>query len=709
MIIKLNHITSLVFSLLASWVIFAATPFFQLNGMYPQVDTQVIFLHSICGLMFFYLSGKLFLDKYELKNLDHPLIIIPFSLALTGVLSSFFANNFNVSLAGSQQIGQGVFWYFDMAIMLIIFSQIAHLRQIRIIFCINLLIITSVVSLFTFFPFWQGIPLSFYYFSDYLCFYGVLNFILITTLTKRFYLNLLAFLILGLYFSILENRAAILFWGTTLSLGLIYYSLKYIFSTYKNKRLFNVLFSDGVFVFAIFLISLLILLSSVYFWSSEYNLPNSIKDTLLEAPIVRGKIIENSLYGLGSLKNLFIGNGWGSISSLLLENMNSWQYSQLRLGYNLHFHTHNELIEHTVSLGLLGGFLFLLFIYYIFKNSKNMSFESKLGWFLFFKITCFWFLWTGTLTLFAIVLSCFMISKNKQIKYINFLYNNTTTKNLIFSMIFTAVGLFLFYGAYITYATTKTNSMLNYSKIIEQKKSDSSQNRKCMDFYNDFNTGGIILDRFLHQYSSYLFSLDVEDIEENDFFVLDQLQCKANEIIMAGGANPSLLNTAMQVDTKFYFKFGKIDLGKRYIVENYLKWLYKALLMSKTMPQRGDLIMPILSYTVSNNKNEDALKICNNSVKGMKAMCHLIEANQILAREDISNKDVKDSINLIEQAIDKGIFDALVNPFGFWFNQDDDKLFSNWGLKGIPLSPDILFLISNKEKLELEEVIKRNY
>ena len=202
---------------------------------------------------------------------------------------------------------------------------------------------------------------------------------------KEVLFKLISFLILGLYFSILENRAALLFWGTTLLSGLIYYSLKNIFSTYKNKRLFNVLFSDGVFVFAIFLISLLILLSSVYFWSSEYNLPNSVKDTLLEAPIVRGKIIENSLYGLGSLKNLIIGNGWGTIPSLLLENMNSWQYSQLRLGYNLHFHTHNELFEHIVSLGLLGGVLFLLFIYYIFKTSGNMSFESKLGWFMFLR------------------------------------------------------------------------------------------------------------------------------------------------------------------------------------------------------------------------------------------------------------------------------------------------------------------------------------
>ena len=104
----------------------------------------------------------------------------------------------------------------------------------------------------------------------------------------------------------------------------------------------------------------------------------------------------------------------GHSSSLLLENMNSWQYDELRLGYNLHFHTHNEIVEHLVALGAIGGAFFLSFIYFIFKISKNFSFESKLGWFLFFKITCFWFLCDGTLTLFAVVLSCFIIKKKKK-------------------------------------------------------------------------------------------------------------------------------------------------------------------------------------------------------------------------------------------------------------------------------------------------------
>ena len=88
--------------------------------------------------------------------------------------------------------------------------------------------------------------------------------------------------------------------------------------------------------------------------------------------------------------------------------MKNWQYDELRVGYNLHFHTHNELTEHLVSLGLVGGFLFLIYLYFIFKESSKFSFAAKLGWLLFFKINSFWFLWTGTFTVFAVVVSCFI-------------------------------------------------------------------------------------------------------------------------------------------------------------------------------------------------------------------------------------------------------------------------------------------------------------
>ena len=49
---------------------------------------------------------------------------------------------------------------------------------------------------------------------------------------------------------------------------------------------------------------------------------------------------------------------------------------------------------------------------------------------------------------------------------------------------------------------------------------------------------------------------------------------------------------------------------KKILYKNYDDWLYKANILAETMPKRGDLLLPFLSYAVNNNKNNDALKIC---------------------------------------------------------------------------------------------------
>ena len=73
-----------------------------------------------------------------------------------------------------------------------------------------------------------------------------------------------------------------------------------------------------------------------------------------------------------------------------------------------------------------------------------------------------------------------------------------------------------------------------------------------------------------------MFLLETEDIDENALYVLYQLQCKANEIIMNDNANSSLLNTSMQVDTKFYYKFKDTELGIKYFAVNYDNWAQKS-------------------------------------------------------------------------------------------------------------------------------------
>ena len=121
---KYNIIISSIFGILVTWTIFAAIPYFRFSGPYPQVDTQIIYLHLLCSLMFFYFAVRVLIDKLAVTNLQHPLIIFPLFLALISLISSLFSNNYNTSFSGSPQIGQGAFWYFDLAIMSIIFHTL---------------------------------------------------------------------------------------------------------------------------------------------------------------------------------------------------------------------------------------------------------------------------------------------------------------------------------------------------------------------------------------------------------------------------------------------------------------------------------------------------------------------------------------------------------------------------------------------------------
>jgi len=659
--------------------------------------------------MFFYFAVRVAIDKLAVANLQHPLIIFPLFLALISLISSLFSNNYNTSFSGSPQIGQGAFWYFDLAIMSIIFSQVTNLKKIRIIIFINLLIVTGVVSLFTLFPNWKGLPISFYYFTDYLCFYGVLTYILLTTITRKLYVHILGFFALGLYLSFLDNRAAILFWITTAVAWIFYSFFKFLKQNHISEKIKSIFFSDLMFLSAVIIISFLILGSSIYFWPESYGLTSNVKDTFLEAPVVRGKIFETCLYSLNSLKNLLIGNGWGVVPDLLLENMSPWQYDQLRLGYNLHFHTHNEIAEHLISLGLIGGLVFIIYIYYIFKFAGKLNFSSKLGWLLFFKINCFWFLWVGTFSVFAVVVSClifqpFKVDYKKSFLKLNFhfLYNRS-----VISLLAICSGCFVFYGSYLNYQSIRVNSLLNYTAItqyLDNKKYTNDQG--CLSYYDDLNRGGYMLDMFLSGYMAHIMAIEKDNVDEKDLKLLEELKCKANDLIKNSNFTTSLLSTAMQTDTDFYYKFVDTEDKKDQINKNYKYWLYKANVLSEKMPNRGDLLLPFLSYAVSNDKSNDALNICKKNISGLEAFCYLIKANSILSNSNLDKNSLQESFNFIKKSINLGIFDELV--YGFWYQKciEGKVVFCHHGNRGIPLSSDIIFLISDKEKLELEKLIR---
>ena len=130
----------------------------------------------------------------------------------------------------------------------------------------------------------------------------------------------------------------------------------------------------------------------------------------------------------------------------------------------------------------------------------------------------------------------------------------------------------------------------------------------------------------------------------------------------------------------------------------------KALLIAERLPKRGDLLFPFLSYAINNNKTTDAAKVCEKQVKGIEGFCNIILANQLLSYTPLDKDVISQSIQLIKKGIENGIFDELV-PTYYWKQDSNDKRFVNPGVMGIPLSPDILFIITDEEKTELENLI----
>ena len=141
-----------IVSLLSTWIILGAMPALQLEGMFKQVDTQILMLHALGGILYLYRGVEGLFLKEKIKEINNIFFIIPFLIAVLSFLSAFFNNYFFTTLLGSYQIGQGAFWYFDFAILILFFSSLVNNYKLRLFFFLNIIVLTSVVTIFTIFP-----------------------------------------------------------------------------------------------------------------------------------------------------------------------------------------------------------------------------------------------------------------------------------------------------------------------------------------------------------------------------------------------------------------------------------------------------------------------------------------------------------------------------------------------------------------------------
>ena len=712
---KVNKFMTLIFAVLATCTIFFSLPIFSLGGNYPQVDTQILFLYVLFASLFFYNFILISFFKNQKINILNPLCLLPIMIGLLSIISGFFSTNFTISLTGSPQVGQGALWYFGLGIILITFTRHYFTLNEKVLIFFLLLFITTFVSFFTINPFWRGFPVSFFYFTDYLCFFGVVIFIILTTLTKNLFILTGAFLSLGIYFHFIDNNAAKLVWVSTLVGALAYYILHKLEKIKLFGNLKKILFSSFFFTIYIVIISALILVFSFLFWPGTEKLPIEFQGSPLASLIVRGKIAEVSLYSLDTIKNFILGNGWGFIPEILLANMDTWQFDQLKVGFNLHFHTHNELIEHFVSIGLLGFILYILFIYFIFKLSENYGIYTKLAWLLFFKVSCFWFFWAATLPLMALAIACSV----KNVQDYNFnIYHYLDLEKLLkkkkilfrraLSISYISITLLMAYGVFLSYQSAQLYKKISYSKFLEFVNDNNNFDEICSSYYNDYGRGGYYIIRFYDSYSTHLL-LKTEEEEKDSNKVLIMANCIADDLIFSRKALNSLISASLQVEAKSYIKAKKKLSEEKlnlYRVNNYDRWMKKALLIDEKIPKRDEFLLPFLSFSLEANKIDDAISLCEKRKrKKIDAYCNLIYAYRIFEKNELKRESILEGIGYIKKSIEKGILNEKI--YGWWLEEDIEENILGYGYSGIPIAPDKMFLINDKEGKKLIEILEK--
>ena len=663
--IKLDNILMVFIGILFPWSILFATP--QLHiGYWGQVESMVVFSHFLSAI------AALLILKIGIKNKEirqyflHPIVLLPALIGIYSIVSSFFQMLPVLALYGSPQLGQGAFGYFSLSLLTVLYFYIFKINRLKGLLLINLLLVTIVITIGSFYPSITGIVISFFGFNDWLALYftAFILYALHFLSTKKFIMNknilsFIFFLSLGPLFWKIDNNSSVALWIIISFLWLFWSTISYYQIKVKifNKLIFNPLF----FTLVPIALSLLMLLSSFIFWDGKTNMTDDITENLghLATLVARGSIVRVLCENLLSIKAILFGFGWGSISELLLKSFTPEVFYQINTGNRVHFHTHNELFEHIFSIGFVGAFIYILYIYNIFKVSFKISMTTSFLWLLYFCITVFWFQWTSNIAIQAMLAALLLSTGFKNVKYA---YSNNLSKLFhsiyFYSSYLIIVAIFLFYGAYIGFYTALNHMSSNSAEdlIITSKKGELSVN--CSKNLYDFGKGGFQFSLKFNGFSNYyknqamLYGV----INESDDRVLEWYLCASNEMINKKQASLELLNVHINTLSMLSILPGDMGLKSRKRMKLYLGlWEDKVKLLLSYAPKRGDQAVTLISYYVKNNEDNAVKRICYYLEEKLiyQGFCDLA-LGSILVKEG----KIDDGMALIDKANKMGVLDS---------------------------------------------------
>jgi hypothetical protein len=668
--IKFTDHLMILIGILFPWTIIFATP--QLHiGYWGQVEGMVCFSHFLSAIVALLLL-KIGINNKEIRQyFVHPIVLLPALIGVYSIIASSFQMLPVLALYGSPQLGQGAFGYFSLSLLTVLYLYVFKINKVKFFLLINFLCVTLAITIGSFYPSITGIVISFFGFYDWLALYYV-SFMICALhlleikkhLLKKIIINkeilsFLFFLTLGPLFWQIENNSSIVLW-IAISLSWLIWLINFHFNI-KVKIFHELIYSPLFFTLVPIILSLIMILSSFMFWDGKTDMTDEITDNMghLATLVARGSIVRVLLEHLDSMKALLFGYGWGSISELLLKSFTPEVFYQINTGNRVHFHTHNELFEHVFSIGLIGAFLYVAYIYNIFKCSFKISIAVSFLWLLYFCIGAFWFQWTSNISVNAMLAAILLLKEYKNIKYI---YSDRVSKlfNSIYfySAYLIIAAIFLFYGAYIGFYTAFDHSNSNDAQELIDTYEESELSGNCSNNLYDFGKGGFQFSQKLNGFSTYFKKQVIlyGVVNESDYNVLEWNLCASNKVIQKKQASLELINVHINTLSMLSVLPGEYGVESRRRMKLYLDlWEDKLKLLLLFAPKRGDQVTPLISYYM---QNDDDI--------ALKNICYYLEERSIyqgfcdLSLGSIYLKEgrIDEGMMLIDRANKMGVLDS---------------------------------------------------
>ena len=567
-------------------------------GYWFQSETPIAFLQLLTGLLFCgFLAAHRYAPEEVNRIIKNPVVWLPFSITLLSLFLAPFARIPKTALFGSPELGQGPFSFLMLSIIaastLLLMPHLRARKFLGGVACLS----TLIVTLLTF-----GWPDKPYYFDDYIAFYGIFLFGIVCFLwdihsvKKQMVVALLCSI--PIYLS--GNKSAMVLWGLTLLATPLFFWILNRWAP-NRKRFWATLVT---------LLSPIPLMLGIALIASQHT--NGGKLETLWSRHNLTQVVAQAIHLKPSL--LLTGMGWGSYSeaSILaidIQKMPTFNQEQFVWEFLIDrnpFHSHNELAESLLSVGVIGLLLMWL-LYALFPltaPSPLLPIGTILG-ITSLTLGTTWFQMPISLPLMGIALgslcsgeSCLAPTLKKS--------PACAGAGRALAPTFLLAALFSFWGAYQTFWIMKNDIYFKPPPRYEV-----SQKESCGDGLVDWERGGYWLAQYFRNIENQIKSLPEQAKEFHLFESAQWLQCAVNR---QWHHQPTL--RLMASDLINYSEWAHYDGDASAIPDYALEgWKEKIDLWLQTVPQRTDLVAPYFLWKLSRNEEAETLPLLESILK----------------------------------------------------------------------------------------------